>query len=603
MAAPPAKNRASKRRERRRRHAASAAATGDGPDVLAAERGSTAPGNAAAAASSSRRRNRQRKRRRDRAAKTAAEASKSPEAPGSALRGEGIDALGDLHDIANCVSVVASGQGVSSLQSVEAHLSVSLPQTTTKKIVDSNETRKENFQARIKTPKVYSEDGAVSYSVSREDSVGEIETLRSKFFKQSDETCQYNCTALENADTNIDYQNEDSKCPMMKKTSLSGNSEETSPDCSYLQELEKHMENENGASIDRSNLKEETTSQDCPLPNGADDSGLVIMVSEKNTSCLRSMTNSVSVDNAKTKGEIVNLDRAIDKRCELGKNNLNCTERMGLQEQDAAFSEDSNANCLSPSSLAEAYEKLKIVSSPRQSFIGFPKKKLLILDLNGLLADINQDYHNAHMANAKVRGKLVFRRPYCDDFLKFCSQNFDLGVWSSRKKQNVASVVDIVMRDFKPRLLFCWDMSKCTFTGHKTLENMHKPLVLKELKKLWNKEEPDLPWEEGDYSPSNTLLVDDSPYKALRNPPHTAIFPRSYSYLNWNDNSLGPGGDLRMYLQNLAAADDVESFVRNNPFGQSFITESDPHWNFYAQIAGKRSAVAHNGASPLTCSA
>lgn len=61
-------------------------------------------------------------------------------------------------------------------------------------------------------------------------------------------------------------------------------------------------------------------------------------------------------------------------------------------------------------------------------------------------------------------------------------------------------------------------MSKCTFTGYKTLENKHKPLMLKELRKLWNVEEPDLPWEEGDYSPSNTLLVDDSPYKALRNP-------------------------------------------------------------------------------------
>lgn len=112
-------------------------------------------------------------------------------------------------------------------------------------------------------------------------------------------------------------------------------------------------------------------------------------------------------------------------------------------------------------------------------------------------------------------------------------------------------------------------MSKCTFTGHKTLENIHKPLVLKELRKLWNKEEPDLPWEQGYYSPSNTLLVDDSPYKALRNPvlalfsftyhfiwtiylpywfffhvcvlqPYTtAIFPQPYSYLNSNDNSLG----------------------------------------------------------------
>jgi hypothetical protein len=69
-------------------------------------------------------------------------------------------------------------------------------------------------------------------------------------------------------------------------------------------------------------------------------------------------------------------------------------------------------------------------------------------------------------------------------------------------------------------------MSKCTFTGHKTLENMHKPLVLKELR---NKEDPDLPWEEGDYSASNTLLVDDSPYKALRNP----VFLQPLLYTNF----------------------------------------------------------------------
>uniref|UniRef100_A0A0D9VZ59 Mitochondrial import inner membrane translocase subunit TIM50 n=1 Tax=Leersia perrieri TaxID=77586 RepID=A0A0D9VZ59_9ORYZ len=245
-------------------------------------------------------------------------------------------------------------------------------------------------------------------------------------------------------------------------------------------------------------------------------------------------------------------------------------------------------NCIRPSSLSQAYEQMPPVTlSPRLSLRGFRKKKLLILDLNGLLADINQDHHNSHMAVAKFRGRLVFRRPYCHDFLTFCLQNFELGIWSSRKKQNVDSVIDIIMRDFKPFLLFCWDMSKCTFTGHKTLDNVHKPLMLKELRKLWNKEEPDLPWGKGEYSPSNTLLVDDSPYKALRNPPYTAIFPRTYSYLDCNDCSLGPDGDLRVYLENLSVAEDVECYVRNNPFGQPFITQNDPNWSFYAQIANQ----------------
>ncbi|CAD6236172.1 unnamed protein product [Miscanthus lutarioriparius] len=94
--------------------------------------------------------------------------------------------------------------------------------------------------------------------------------------------------------------------------------------------------------------------------------------------------------------------------------------------------------------------------------------------------------------------------------------------------------------------------------GLNTLENKVKLLVLKELKKLWDKEEPDLPWQQGEFSHSNTLLVDDSPYKALRNPPHTAIFPCPYSYKNDKDDALGSGGELRLYLESLATAEDVQ---------------------------------------------
>ena len=161
-----------------------------------------------------------------------------------------------------------------------------------------------------------------------------------------------------------------------------------------------------------------------------------------------------------------NLDSTFEKRCELGKSILDYTdmERNDLQERGILCSSKyHSANYLSPSHLAEAYmEELKLAFSPGRP-LGFLKKKLLILDLNGLLADINDDYHNAHMADAKVRGKLgevstivydcyfatvliknltedcytclsVFRRPYCDDFLNFCALNFELGVWSSRKK-------------------------------------------------------------------------------------------------------------------------------------------------------------------------
>ncbi|CAN6203911.1 unnamed protein product [Urochloa humidicola] len=262
-------------------------------------------------------------------------------------------------------------------------------------------------------------------------------------------------------------------------------------------------------------------------------------------------------------------------------------EMVGKNSLDSSTHHD--LSCICASCLVEARkQKIKNIYSPRGSLVRFQRKKLLILDLNGLLADINQDFHSAHRAHGKVRGKLVFRRPYSDDFLRFCFQNFELGIWSSRKRENVDSVVNILMKDLKKYLLFCWDMSYCTVTGCNTVDNNHKPLVLKELKKLWNKEEPTLPWELGEFSPSNTLLVDDSPYKALCNPPNTAIFPQPYSYRNERDDySLGPGGDLRFYLERIASADDVQKYVRDNPFGQNSITESDPNWNFYVQIVNK----------------
>lgn len=67
-------------------------------------------------------------------------------------------------------------------------------------------------------------------------------------------------------------------------------------------------------------------------------------------------------------------------------------------------------------------------------------------------------------------------------------------------------------------LVFVQDLSRCTATAFRTLENRHKTLVFKELRRLWEKHDPNLPWEKGDYNETNTLLLDDSPYKALLNP-------------------------------------------------------------------------------------
>ncbi|KAJ4877816.1 hypothetical protein Rs2_42834 [Raphanus sativus] len=210
------------------------------------------------------------------------------------------------------------------------------------------------------------------------------------------------------------------------------------------------------------------------------------------------------------------------------------------------------------------------------------RRKLLVLDLNGLLADIASPLAGCK-ADINIGRRAIFKRPFCEDFLKFCFDKFEVGIWSSRKKNNVDRITDFLLGDMTRKLLFCWDMSYCATTTLGSLENRHKCVVFKDLNKLWEKHDPRLPWQRGAYNETNTVLLDDSPYKALLNPPYTAIFPHSYSHHNKSDTSLGTDGDLRLHLEKLVEAENVQDFIKNNPFGQEAITEASETWEFYRE--------------------
>ncbi|KAF9607567.1 hypothetical protein IFM89_036929 [Coptis chinensis] len=147
------------------------------------------------------------------------------------------------------------------------------------------------------------------------------------------------------------------------------------------------------------------------------------------------------------------------------------------------------------------------------------KRKLLILDVNGLLLHIGNkfDLPSDCIADKFIYGKDKTKFGRC---AQYCHGRYE---------------VPIVI--------------------------LLKPLMLKELVKLWDKDDPNLPWEKREYNESNSLLVDDSPYKALLNPAHTAIFPTSYDFRNKNENLLGHGGDIRMYLEGLATSKNVQKYI------------------------------------------
>nr|GEZ88818.1 hypothetical protein [Tanacetum cinerariifolium] len=185
-------------------------------------------------------------------------------------------------------------------------------------------------------------------------------------------------------------------------------------------------------------------------------------------------------------------------------------------------------------------------------------------------------------ADKYYHGKAVFKRPYLDDFLSFCFENFNVGIWSSRMMKNLDPVVDCLFGDLKKKLLFIWDASHCRNSGMRTLEDRYKCIVFKELRKIWEKNGS--AWVKGTFNESNTLLLDDSPYKALLNPKHTGIFPISYKYTYTNDDYLGPTGALRTYLEGFAADVDGRTYVEQNPFGEGPIDEMNRDWKYYSRV-------------------
>lgn len=221
-----------------------------------------------------------------------------------------------------------------------------------------------------------------------------------------------------------------------------------------------------------------------------------------------------------------------------------------------------------------------------------PRKKLLVLGLGGLLCHRVYRYGSmsniprSRYADASYGSFYVYKRPYCEEFMKFCLERFEVGIWSSAREWYLDNALDCVMKGLRRKLLFAWDQVECTDSGFKTLEKRDKPLYLKDLKKLWNKDsKAKLPM--GKYSKSNTLLIDNVPYKALLNPPHTAIFPTEYKVDQIDDKDLGPEGELRIYLAGLADAANVAAYVKEHPFGQPAITASHSDWRYYSKVINR----------------
>ena len=136
---------------------------------------------------------------------------------------------------------------------------------------------------------------------------------------------------------------------------------------------------------------------------------------------------------------------------------------------------DTKSDDPSSKQIAEKNKKFKdeLEAPQERAPLGDLRKKLLILDINGLLADIQSHTPKGYKVDKRIAKRAgedrlqnvyllmsfrhfisqssqsicvtqivigsffsfsVFKRPFCSEFLKFCFERFDVGIWSSRTK-------------------------------------------------------------------------------------------------------------------------------------------------------------------------
>lgn len=156
-------------------------------------------------------------------------------------------------------------------------------------------------------------------------------------------------------------------------------------------------------------------------------------------------------------------------------------------------------------------------------------------------------------------------------FAEWLVKSFDIVVWSSAQMHNTKLLVDHIFGDAACKLLHIMGQSDCERDGIIVVRDddpgsarpsRQKPRFLKPLKAVWANVGEGRTIDE-----RTTLLIDDSPYKAVRNPDYTAIHPIEYTPNDAQDVALRPGGSLRKYLEALRRTPtDVPGYVAANPF-------------------------------------
>lgn len=89
------------------------------------------------------------------------------------------------------------------------------------------------------------------------------------------------------------------------------------------------------------------------------------------------------------------------------------------------------------------------------------ERKLLILDLDETLIYATEE-KSEREPDFIVGQYFVYKRPFLQEFLEFCFENFEVAVWTTATKSYAEEILQTVLQE-NQNLKFLWTRERCTF--------------------------------------------------------------------------------------------------------------------------------------------
>lgn len=170
------------------------------------------------------------------------------------------------------------------------------------------------------------------------------------------------------------------------------------------------------------------------------------------------------------------------------------------------------------------------------------EKKLLILDLDETLVYATEEKLE-HQEDFVVGQYYVYKRPFLQEFIQFCLENFDVAVWTTSTSNYAAEIVANVFPN-PSDLKFLWSRLRCTISFD---EEERGNFYEKKMKKVRSR----------GYELKKVIVVDDTP-QVWRNSYGNLVQVKPF-FGKKEDNELQ---NLIIYLKRLKDTENIRKIEK-----------------------------------------